>query len=344
LQDAQATRTDALRRQGKLVRYWWANQNQTYRHEVAGGYLWSPKRNSNGARNPYYDFMRVVSPGDLVFSYADTLVKAIGVVKAHAYEAPKPLEFGNTGAYWEKIGWRVDVQFRELIHQVRPADHAETIAKVLPAQYSPLRPNGFGLQNVYLTRVPVDLAETLVALIGIEARNLAKAARVADEGIAADAVGLIQWESHQIEQLQQNPDLSPTEREALVLARRGQGKFRQKVAAIEKWCRITRVEKPEHLRASHCKPWRDSNNAERLDGENGLLLTPTIDHLFDRGFISFESNGDLLISPVAHVNSLERMGIDTANGVNVGSFSSGQRQYLDFHRNSVFLSTRAALD
>ena len=326
------------------MRYWWVNQNQTYRHEVAGGYLWSPKRNSNGARNPYYDFMRVVSPGDLVFSYADTLIKAIGVVSAHAYEAPKPLEFGNAGAYWEKIGWRVDIRFRELIHQVRPADHAATIAKVLPSQYSSLRSNGYGLQNVYLTRVPVDLADTLVGLIGIEALNLAKAARVADEGATADAVGLIQWESHQIEQLEQDPDVGPTEREALVLARRGQGKFRQKVAAIEKWCRVTRVDKPEHLRASHCKPWRDSDNAERLDGENGLLLTPTIDHLFDRGFISFESNGDLLISPVAHLSSLERMGVDTSNRVNVGSFSSGQRQYLEFHRNSVFLNARARLD
>jgi len=49
------------------VRYWWVNQNQTYRHEIAGGYLWSPKRNANGARNPFYEFMRELSPGDLVF-------------------------------------------------------------------------------------------------------------------------------------------------------------------------------------------------------------------------------------------------------------------------------------
>lgn len=340
----QSPGLDACVALGKHVRFWWVNQNQTYRHELAGGYLWSPKCNANGARNPYYDFMRVVSPGDLVFSYADTLIKAIGLVRAHAYEAPKPLEFGSTGAYWEKIGWRVDVGFREMIHQVRPADYAEQIAKVLPDKYSPLRPNGFGLQNVYLTRVPPDLAETLLGLIGVEARNIANAARVADEATANDAVGLIQWEAHQIEQLKQDHNIAPTEREALVLARRGQGKFRQKVATIEKWCRITHVEKPEHLRASHCKPWRDSNNEERLDGENGLLLTPTIDHLFDRGFISFESNGDLLVSPVAHRDSLERMGVDMASRVNVGSFSSGQRRFLEFHRNSVFLDSKASLD
>jgi putative restriction endonuclease len=60
---------------------------------------------------------------------------------------------------------------------------------------------------------------------------------------------------------------------------------------IERCCRITGVNNLAHLRASHCKPWRDSNNEERLHGENGLLLTPTIDHLFDRGFISFENAG-----------------------------------------------------
>jgi putative restriction endonuclease len=50
------------------MRYWWVNQNQTYRHEIGGGYLWSPKRNANGARNPFYESMREVAPGDLVFS------------------------------------------------------------------------------------------------------------------------------------------------------------------------------------------------------------------------------------------------------------------------------------
>jgi putative restriction endonuclease len=52
------------------MRYWWVNQNQTYRHEVEGGYLWSPKRSASGARNPFYEAMREVAPGDLIFSFA----------------------------------------------------------------------------------------------------------------------------------------------------------------------------------------------------------------------------------------------------------------------------------
>jgi hypothetical protein len=77
--------------------------------------------------------------------------------------------------------------------------------------------------------------------------------------------------------------------------------------------------------AGHCKPWRDATNEERLNGENGLLLTPSIDHLFDRGFIGFEDSGKLIISPVAHRPSLERMGIDVKGTVNVGGFTTGQK-------------------
>ena len=83
----------------------------------------------------------------------------------------------------------------------------------------------------------------------------------------------------------------------------------------------TGVWNPTHLRASHSKPWRDSSNEERLDAENGLLLTPTIDHLYDRGFISFEYSGDLIVSPVAHGPSLNRMGVATDRMVNVGTFA-----------------------
>ena len=54
------------------MRYWWVNQNQTYRAEVRGNFMWSPKTNANGARNPFYDNMREVAPGDIVFSFSDS--------------------------------------------------------------------------------------------------------------------------------------------------------------------------------------------------------------------------------------------------------------------------------
>ena len=148
------------------------------------------------------------------------------------------------------------------------------------------------------------------------------------------------WEHHIESKIESDGRIPETEREALIVARRGQGLFKQRVMEIETRCRITGVTNPIHLRASHCKPWRDSTNDERLNGENGLLLTPTMDHLFDRGFISFEDSGVLIVSPVADPPSLTRMGVATDRIINVGTFTEGQREFLDYHRESVLLQAR----
>lgn len=316
------------------MRYWWVNQNQTYRHEFGGGYLWSPKRNANGARNPFYESMREVAPGDLIFSFVDTRIPAIGITQSYCWESPKPTEFGQAGQNWEDIGWRVRVAFTRLENQVRPKEHIELLRPLLPERYSPLQPNGNGLQSVYLTEVPVALAEVLLGLIGEEVRPIRTAAREVKPVPADD---LDAWEAKLEQVVIVDSSIPETERLALVRARAGQGLFRDRVAQLEKRCRITGVDNPTHLVASHCKPWRDARNDERLDGENGLLLTPSVDHLFDRGFISFENTGRLIVSPVAHHPSLRRMGITVDEPVNVGAFSSGQRRYLDYHRDAILL-------
>jgi hypothetical protein len=183
----------------------------------------------------------------------------------------------------------------------------------------------------------LQFAEVLVGLIGQEAATLSA---VAESVVPVLADDLEYWERKLELDIAADPSVRETEKLSIVKARVGQGIFRERVSLIEKKCRITGVENPVHLIASHCKPWRDSNNEERLDGENGLLLTPSIDHLFDRGFIGFENNGKLIISPVAHRPSLQLMGIDTVNSVFVGNFSSGQEKFLEFHRKSVLLESR----
>lgn len=318
------------------MRYWWVNQNQTFRQERAGNFLWSPKRRADGARNPYYEFMREVAPGDLVLSFVGTLIRSIGVVQSYCYECPKPKEFGTAGTNWDLVGWKVDVRYFDLTNQIRPADHMDSIRPAMPTRYAPLQPDGRGLQGIYLTSIPDRLMQVLGDLIGHEARELMQMGRVA-EPLGQYGSGVIEWEEHLREQIEQDPRLDETEKEQVIMARRGQGRFRENVQQREARCRVTRVDRPEHLRASHCKPWRDATNEERLDGENGLLLTPSIDHLFDRGFVSFEDSGRVLISPVAHTLSLQRMGVPTDKPLNTGPFTEGQRKFLDFHRNYVFL-------
>ncbi len=131
-------------------------------------------------------------------------------------------------------------------------------------------------------------------------------------------------------------DITKTEKAQLIKARRGQGRFRQRVADIETECRLTGVTSLEHLRASHIKPWAVSSDAEKLDGHNGLLLAPHVDHLFDGGYISFADDGELLVSPVLKPSVLSAWAIDRKR--NAGAFSAEQRGYLEYHRVYRFIS------
>jgi len=147
------------------MRYWWVNQNQTYRAEVRGSFMWSPKQNANGARNQFYENMRDVSPGDVVFSFCDMRIKAIGVVAGATQTGPKP-DFGTAGSNWSLEGWFVPVDYCVLNNPIRPKDHIAILRPFLPSRYSPLQESGDGLQSVYLAALPQALADALIGIIG----------------------------------------------------------------------------------------------------------------------------------------------------------------------------------
>jgi len=285
--------------------------------------------------------MREVAPGDIVFSYADGVVKGFGIAQTHCYTSPRPDEFGHIGQAWNEVGWRVDIDFLPFVNPIQPTRHMLAIAPTLPERYSPIRINGYGNQGVYLAQIPRPMALVIAQLTSPDLLGIIKGVQLAasKDAPSMDLRGIIEWEDRESNRISQDTILRETEKEALIKARRGQGLFRQNVSHIERRCRITHVDRPEHLIASHIKPWRESDNHERLFEGNGLLLTPTIDHLFDRGFISFENSGELLVSPVAHKESMSRMGIVMDRVVNVGGFAESQREYLDFHRARVFLKS-----
>lgn len=320
------------------MRYWWVNQKQTYRHEVPGRYMWSPKLNKAGRNIRAYDLMTVVAPGDIVFSYANAMLKAVGIVVSNCYEFPRPIEFGKAGRQWSEIGWRVDVDFREMANPVRPKEHISALRSVLPEKYSPLQSaTGYGNQHSYLYLISSDLAYALAHLMDRLVLDLVVGnftlETIPDQSLENQS----EWEDRIEEDIQSSTELRETEKDALIQSRRGQGQFRRELAKIESACRVTGVRRIQHLVASHTKPWRDCSNEERLDPENGFMLTPTVDHLFDRGFISFEDTGNLIVSSVAHQESLVKMGIQVGSKFNVGSFSQGQKTYLEWHRNELLL-------
>jgi hypothetical protein len=321
------------------MRYWWVNHKQTFRHEFGGNYIWSPKAKRGGALNPFYETMREVAPVDIIFSYAGGVIQGFGVAQTHCYTSPRPDEFGHIGDAWDQLGWRVDVAFNRISPVVRPSEHMNLLGPTLPERYSPLDEMGRGYQHVYLASIPKKMAVTLAQLISPTMLRLVTATAAAEEANILDTelLGINEWEEAETNRILRDKKIADTTRKALIKARIGQGLFRRNVASIEHRCRVTGVTYPTHLFAGHIKPWRESTDEERLNGENGLLLAPSIDHLFDRGFISFEDNGELIISDVAHKESVRRMGVDTKHVVHVGRFSDGQKFFLAHHRRAVFL-------
>lgn len=113
--------------------------------------------------------------------------------------------------------------------------------------------------------------------------------------------------------------------------------FKRRLIGVEKQCRLTQVMDLRFLRASHIKPWSACTTGdERTDGHNGLLLTPHADLLFDRGWISFEDAGGLLVTTDLPSDVRARIGLNLKPGRTCGAFTEQQQRYLTFHRQQIF--------
>src|SRR5260370_36796520 len=102
-------------------------------------------------RNPFYEFMTEVAPGDLVFSFIETRIFAIGTVASYCDESPKPAEFEGVGLNWEAIGWRVRGDFVSIFNKIRPKDQIDVLRRARASRYSSLQDSGCRIRSVYLT-------------------------------------------------------------------------------------------------------------------------------------------------------------------------------------------------
>jgi putative restriction endonuclease len=314
------------------MRYWWVNHKQTSKHEIKGGFLWSPMTKSNGASNRFYDNMRVAVPGDAIVSFSHAQIKYVGVVTDFAIPAPKPDSFGSTGDYWGASGWLLPVNWSELDTPVTPKAKISEISEFLPAKYFPIhKETGNGMQGVYLAEISLNLFEKIISLANHKKK-------LPDYRATSTPDELARIDESIVQQVLSDQTLDSTVKASVVAARIGQGVFKERIYQFEQSCRLTGVVTPALLVASHIKPWRLCVSAsERLDGANGLLLAPHVDVLFDRGFISFSDEGDIMLSTQLNQNELDRLGLTEICEKGCGPFSLRQSEYLSFHRNNVFL-------
>ena len=124
-----------------------------------------------------------------------------------------------------------------------------------------------------------------------------------------------------------------TERTGLVTSRVGQGYFRQQV--LQRWdgkCAVTGSDVLSILIASHIIPWSEASDDERLDVDNGILLSPLYDALFDKHLISFDNEGNILFSPTMSDDHIGQLGISINAKISV---KRGMLKYLARHREKL---------
>jgi len=128
--------------------------------------------------------------------------------------------------------------------------------------------------------------------------------------------------------------LDETERDAIVKSRIGQGLFRARLVEFWGGCAVTGLGNRSLLRASHIKPWRDSSNQERLDPMNGLLLQPTLDHLFDLGLITFDDDAVVEFSKKLSKEDITLLAI--SGNIRLRKQPPELMRHIRYHRRHVF--------
>ena len=302
-----------------MQRYWWVNHKQTFKHEIAGGFLWSPKFKSNGDRNYFYDTMADAEVGDIVLSYANGKVSYFGVVVEEASTAQKPSEFGAAGNVWDNDGWFLPISWQKISPSIQPKLLWDEIQHLFPQKYSPLNGQGGGNQGCYLAEISEQIFLTLMQysleknpiLFSTIQKNLATTSSALRRQI--------------------------TEVKRTVSQRIGQLQFRNRVIKLEGACPITGVASPAFLRASHIKPWRACETAEeRLDPQNGLALAPHIDQLFDQGYITFDTSGSLILSDECPPMIPIQWGFEEKISQSLIEVNSKRKKYINYHNRHVF--------
>lgn len=131
-------------------------------------------------------------------------------------------------------------------------------------------------------------------------------------------------------------DMSDKKKQNLVEARQGQGEYRRKLIEDCQFCPFTLVNDERLLIASHIKPWARSTDEEKVDYKNGFALTPTYDRLFDQGFITFNDDKTVTVSP--WISPMNQHRLNIYDGMNLPKLQLDDKRckYLEYHRANVY--------
>jgi putative restriction endonuclease len=301
--------------------YYWVNQGRTYRDAASIEALWAPERqidkNGRRSRPEHWRLMDDLKPGDVVFNYSKAglmgycRVLAAAVDESWPYSGPSPykaLQGGKLVAVAYQKAPAVTTRAGLFANEMIKAGLQTGVSPAL------VEKSGENLNQIYLCRIQNStLPNLLFALLGMPAMSSGNSA------------------------VAKSKDAETTQKR-LVDARLGQGDYRNDLLGL--WggnCALTGLSRTTLLVASHIKPWKCSNNVERLDPHNGLLLAAGVDKAFDRYLLTFQADGS--IQTKLDTQELALIGIQAVNGMlpKLHKILPEHEKYLEHHR-QAFMS------
>jgi putative restriction endonuclease len=308
------------------MNYFLVFQNKSYHEERSNGYLWAPKKNNLGQTFHHWTDMKSIKKGDIIFNSFNGQMVSILVAKEDCKEHQRPAGLDGLDL-WERDGFMVEAEYINLAAPITYKDYMETILELQDEKYAPFNKAGRG-NTGYLFRVSIELANFLLEII--EKRNgYTKEQFQVEQSIDKQVIKDVE------EGLDKPVVLDRTEKELIIKARLGQSTFKKALLKKEIKCKICGVSDSRFLIASHIKRWSVSNNEERLDANNGFLFCPNHDSLFDKGYISFDENGQIMISPSIDEITKVFMNISDSNKIDL---TDQQLVYIKWHRENLYRS------
>ena len=285
-------------------------QGDTYEEEKKLSCLWAPKLDRGGDEQHHHRRLLNVDIGDHVVHLENRKIRAFSKAISKAYDSDCPREFSKPA--WPREGRKVDLDLTEFDEPIDVDSIFSKIKDKLPEKYSPFNIHGGGNQG-YFYEIGVNVFNTILDTDFNEETNASEPAA-------------------------QNIN-SPTGSSTLsnIVNTRSsawQNYFKKKLFKL--WpteCAITKVKNKKLLIGAHIRPWSKSNDDEKLDEYNGLLLAPNPDKIFELGLISFEDNGKIIISSKLSNEDLTKLNINKDTVLNL---KENHKKYIKYHRENKF--------
>jgi len=259
--------------------FYWVNLGDTYSFVKSNSFLWAPThgiyKKGGTFTKRFWDVVKDVKKGDIIFCCGDgPEIVYVAIANTDAYSCQKP--FNKCFSKWENDGTRVDIDLTVLSPSIEKSEYADDFTDRFNSQCSDKIITEKGNRNqIYMASIPPAAGSILLNLIG-------------DEALVIQAA---------IDNALNRQASKGSDTLTLQKARKGQGAFRSNVLKLwEQKCPLTGINNPKLLIASHIVPWPLSNPTEKVDKFNGFPLSPNADKLFDKGLISFDDKGEILIN------------------------------------------------